>query len=323
MRFIKIILCCCCVFTGHFSNGSHIDASEIKTRLINHTMELINKCFTDNLNPVIISSDLVVDQVVSANVVNENPLIIVDGNFKRKPIEGHHPGYPTYVVLFKSMPKLVSLIFDFMDSTIWSIKSPIFILDISEKFYVTRPDSVLGFLASFDILVSYYLRYEKDQNSTILYTLNPYTQFAPLPWNQVKTSNGNNTTKPTLYSMEYPKAMPEFHGQISAILAQPARRNVETLKDLFDNKYHVFYDPILINDMMNEKLWVNGEDQKYLHPSSDLNLKKCITAAQQTSTIACVTLTKWLLMEALKLKNLYVSKESVFKLYYVFWTKKN
>ncbi|XP_074115276.1 uncharacterized protein LOC141537959 isoform X2 [Cotesia typhae] len=214
MRFIKIILCCCCVFTGHFSNGSHIDASEIKTRLINHTMELINKCFTDNLNPVIISSDLVVDQVVSANVVNENPLIIVDGNFKRKPIEGHHPGYPTYVVLFKSMPKLVSLIFDFMDSTIWSIKSPIFILDISEKFYVTRPDSVLGFLASFDILVSYYLRYEKDQNSTILYTLNPYTQFAPFPWNQVKTSNGNNTTKPTLYSMQYPKDLTKKHQNI-------------------------------------------------------------------------------------------------------------
>ncbi|CAG5084003.1 Protein of unknown function [Cotesia congregata] len=529
MQFIKIILYCCCVFTGHFSNGSRIDASEIKTRLINHTMELINKDFTDNSNPVIVSSDLVDDQFVSGNVDNGNPLIIVNSNFKRKQMVGYHPGYPTYVIRFESMQKLVPLIFGFMGSTIWSIKSPIFILDISEKFYATNPYSVLRFLAHFDILVSYYLRYDKDEDSTVLYTLNPYTQFAPLPWNQVGTSNGNSTTKPTLYSMRYPKdlkkkyriidfdktqyldghkiellaltdlrysteqhkqkivneyikqieeiqdftlyslpdymnvktslhvidkyftikmvksgfdqnlfarqydafnqqsqladtnyklmdfvtqyqerpysiltkktdylmvirevninlnlicitifvlllilliiimnnkfhvsqgimdivsmslgmgimspierlsmkityffgflfifvVMPEFQGQISAILSQPARRNVETLKDLFENKYHVFFDGLLINDMMNEKLWVTDEDQKYLHPSSDRDLEKCAIEAQQNSTIACIDVTEFLLTYALKLKSLHISKESVFKTYYVFWTKKN
>ncbi|CAG5083969.1 Protein of unknown function [Cotesia congregata] len=518
-----------CIYWALFKWKPHYDASEIKTWLINHTMELINKGFTDNLNPVIITSDLVDDQVVSGNFDNANPLIIVNGNFKRKQIEGYHPGYPTYVIRFESMEKLISLIFEFVGSTIWSIKSPIFILDISEKFHVTIPYSALGFLASFDILVSYYLRYDKDQDSTILYTLNPYTQFAPLPWNQVRTSNGNSTTKLTLYSMRYPKdlkknyqnihfdktqyldghkiellalrdlrnstkqhkqkiinkyikhieemqdttlhslsdyanvktslhvidnyfttkmmksgfdknllsrqydalnqesqladtnyklidfvtqfqersfsiltkktdylvvirkvninlnlicitifvlfllllivimnnkfhvsqgimdivsmslgmgimspinrlsmkityffgflfifvVMPEFQGEISAILSQPARRNIETLKDLFDNKYHVFYNPLLMNDMMNEKLWVTEEDQKYLHPSTYRDLDKCVIEAQQNSTIACIGITQILLKDALILKNLHVSKESLFKNYYVFWTKKN
>ncbi|CAD6222025.1 GSCOCG00005291001-RA-CDS [Cotesia congregata] len=529
MRSIEIILCCCCVFTGHFSNGSNIHTSDVKTRLINHTMELIDKGFTNTSNPVIITSDLVDDQIVSRNIDNGNPLIIMNGNFKCEKIKGYYPGYPTYVIKFESIENLMSLIFKFMYTTIWSSKSPIFILDISEKFYVAKPYAILGFLAQFDMLVSYYLRYDNVQDSTIVYTLNPYTQYAPFPWNEVTFANIKSKTKTTLYSLQYPEdvkenyqninfdktqyldgheikilelldlsnstgqynqtkisdymitiaankeiklhslpdymnvttsiytlknyfnidrirlgfdidlhnrrydafnkmgqladtnyklmdfvkqyqeitfsiltkktdyltvireitidlnfifitmfvlllilliiiinnkfhvsqglmdivsmslgmgimspinrlsmkityffgflfifvVMPEFQGQISAVLSQPARRNVETLKDLFDNKYHVFYDAYLINDIINEKLWVSEEDQKYLHLSTRRDLKKCAIEAQHNSTIACIESTNCQFNYVLKLKNLYVSKESVFKKYYVFWTKKN
>ncbi|XP_074095951.1 uncharacterized protein LOC141525377 [Cotesia typhae] len=41
----------------------------------------------------------------------------------------------------------------------------------------------------------------------MVYTLNPYTPYAPRPWNQVKSSNANinNKRKPTLYGLQYPK----------------------------------------------------------------------------------------------------------------------
>ncbi|XP_044587762.1 uncharacterized protein LOC123267275 [Cotesia glomerata] len=205
MQFIEIILCCCCVFTGHFSNGSNIHTSDIKTRLINHTMELIDKGFTNTSNPVIITSNLVNDQVVSRNIDDGNPLIIVNGNFKREQIKEYYPVYPTSVIKFESIENLIPLIFEFIHSTIWSLKSPIFILDISEKFIATKPYSVLKILANFDILVSYYLGYDNVKDSTTVYTLNPYTQYDPFPWNEVGFANMKSKTKTTLYSLQYPK----------------------------------------------------------------------------------------------------------------------
>ncbi|CAG5084078.1 Protein of unknown function [Cotesia congregata] len=481
MRFIGIILCCCCVFTGHFSNGSNIYySSEIKTRLINHTMELINDVFKNNSNPVIITFDLVNDQVVSRNIDNGNPLIVVNGDLKLKQIEGYHPSYPTYVIEFESMHNLASLIFGFMRSTIWSLKSPIFILDISEGPHEGNADIIFRFFRKFDILVSYYLyvnknyqninfdktqyldghkiklleyfgssnlteqrkqemiymnlKHVKDTKDLFLYSLPDYmkvttslhmvdgyfdnkqiksgfdinlfgrdydaysrmyqladtnykltdfvTQYREVHFS-ILTKNTNYLTVireininltfifATIFvlllillmiiinnkfhvsqgimdivsmslgmgimspikrlSMKITYffgflfifvVMPEFQGQISAVLSQPARRNVETLKDLFDNKYHVFYNGLLLNDIMNEKLWVNEEDQKYLHASTHLNLIKCAIEAQQNSTIACIEFIPYQLEHALKFKNLHVSKEIVFKKYFVFWTKK-
>ncbi|CAG5073937.1 Protein of unknown function [Cotesia congregata] len=525
MQLIKVILCCFCVFTGHFSNGNSIHSSKIKSHLINHTMELIDRVFSNNSYPLIISSDLVDDQVASGSIDNGRPLIVIHGDQRRNQIEGYLPSYPTYILRFESLEKLIQLIFEFMGSTIWNIKSPMFILDISEGTHDKNAFMVLSFLGRLDILISYYMCYDDKKDSTMVYTLNPYTQYAPPPWNQVKFANANSSskTKFTLYRLHYPKdlknnyknihfdktqylggheiklmapiiqinepeqykqrhiielmksidkikdvvltslpdymkvtvsfhiseisndskiigygydekllnrrydaknvmnqladtnprltdfvtqydenqysiltkktdyltaltevqinlqfilitllvlfliaviiimsnnfnvgrgimdivsmslnmgiispmgrlsmkiiyffgflfifvVMPEFQGQISAILSQPARRNVETLKDLLDNKYHVFYSPLLERDMINEKLWVTEADQKYLHQLNSLDLKKCAKEAQQ------IDLTIKQLSNVLELQNLYVSKEITFKKYFVFRTKKN
>ncbi|XP_057336695.1 uncharacterized protein LOC130675180 [Microplitis mediator] len=117
--------------------------------------------------------------------------------------------------------------------------------------------------------------------------------------------------------------MPEFQGQISAMLSKPIRRNVESLKDLRDNKYHVYFDGLLLNDMINEKLWVTDEDRKYLHPIRSLDLDKCAYEAQKNSTVACINLRSSQLNFALKLKNLHVSKDVIFKKYFIYWARKN
>ncbi|XP_057335585.1 uncharacterized protein LOC130674307 [Microplitis mediator] len=117
--------------------------------------------------------------------------------------------------------------------------------------------------------------------------------------------------------------MPEFQGQISAMLSKPIRRNVESLKDLRDNKYHVYYHNILVNDMISQKLWVTDEDRKYLYPSTFLDLEKCEYEAQKNSTIACINMKSSQLKSALNLKNLHISKDVVFSKYFVYWTRKN
>ncbi|XP_057335703.1 uncharacterized protein LOC130674404 [Microplitis mediator] len=117
--------------------------------------------------------------------------------------------------------------------------------------------------------------------------------------------------------------MPEFQGQISAMLSKPIRRNVESLKDLRDNKYHVYFDGLLANDMINEKLWVTDDDRKYLHPSKSLDLDKCAYEAQKNSTIACIDRRSIQLNFALTLKNLHISKDVIFRKYFVYWTRKD
>ncbi|XP_044581054.1 uncharacterized protein LOC123262742 [Cotesia glomerata] len=170
-------------------------------------MELIDRGFANNSNPLVISSDLVDDQVASGSIDNGSPLIVINGDQKWKQVGGFLPSYPTYILKFESPQKLEPLIFGFMGSTIWNIKSPIFILEISERTHDIKASRALAFLGSFDILISYYVCYDDKKDSTMVYTLNSYTQYAPSPWNQVKfgNANGNSKTKVTLYSLQYPK----------------------------------------------------------------------------------------------------------------------
>ncbi|CAG5079150.1 Protein of unknown function [Cotesia congregata] len=117
--------------------------------------------------------------------------------------------------------------------------------------------------------------------------------------------------------------VPDFQGHVSAILSKPLGRNVETLKDLFENKFHVYYYDRLEYDIINEQLWVSDEDKKYLHPLPENEMIDCIKAVPQNSTIACIFRTKASVGEASELKHLHVSKKNVFKKLMVYWARKN
>ncbi|XP_057336575.1 uncharacterized protein LOC130675101 [Microplitis mediator] len=540
MECNKIILFYYCLFivTVSCSNKkiytppSEDDPSK---RLISHAREIVEECFTNNLNPIVISADLINDDDKVKNptdIHNTNSsLIIINEDVKPTKIEGHIPAYPTYVLLFESVPKLAALIGELGKSKIWSIKSPFFVLDMTKDPLCINAQIVLGLLWEYNLLSAYYLCYNNDRDSTIIYTLNPFTNYAPSPWDPVDASDAiiNKAEKKwTFYSLKYSKGenicqdiifkktkyldrykiktisfgkflnttsdeaekmvnnymklmtdkksttlytlipyinatylayfsnygitkkiindgyidglvrkkydaydrvaqladtnyqftdvitqytlfeysiltrksnyltaiseitynlqfiilsivflllilvvilinntfrisesimdvvrmlanmgvmspmdrlsmriiyfsgflfifiiMPEFQGQISAILSRPIRRNVESLKDLHDNKYHVYFDGLLENDMINQKLWVTDEDRKYLHPSDLVDLDKCAYRAQENPTIACIDTTLYQLDRALKLKNLYVSKDVIFSKYFAYWTRKD
>ncbi|XP_057340152.1 uncharacterized protein LOC130677413 [Microplitis mediator] len=536
----KIILFYYCLFIVNvtcskieiYASSPEDDSSK---RLISHAKEIVEKCFTNNSNPILISADLIDDddEVKNPSDINHinSSLIIINEDFKPTKIEGHIPAYPAYVLLFESFLKLAAFIGELRKSKIWSIKSPFFILDTTKDLRSMNARIVLGMLWKFNLLSAYYLCYDRD--STIVYTLNPFTNYAPSSWVQLDASDAfidKADEKWTLYNLKYSKVtgknicqniifdktknlgrykiktvstgrfpnvtldkkvnmmenylksitneklatihtlipyinatysvhflergiskemmnygyidelvqkkydthdkltqladanyqfidiiaqytlfeysiltkksnyleaiseitfnlqfiilsivflllilavilvnnafrvsesimdvvkmlanmgvmspmdrlsmriiyfsgflfifiiMPEFQGQISAMLSKPIRRNVESLKDLRDNKYHVYFDGLLENDMINENLWVTDEDRKYLHPSSLLHLEKCPYEAQENSTVACISRTLLQLNSALNLKNLHISKDVIFRKYFVYWTRKD
>ncbi|CAD6227298.1 GSCOCG00006086001-RA-CDS [Cotesia congregata] len=117
--------------------------------------------------------------------------------------------------------------------------------------------------------------------------------------------------------------MPEFQGQVSAILSEPLRRNVESLKDLHDNNYHVYFDAKLVRDIVKEKLWVTDEDMQYLHPSNYSELNKCAVEAEFNSTVACILFRSTQQWYASITTNLHVSRDVIFEKYFVNWVRKD
>lgn len=117
--------------------------------------------------------------------------------------------------------------------------------------------------------------------------------------------------------------MPELQGQITAVLSKPMRRDVDTLQDLYDHKYQVYFDGILHNDMMSQKLWETDEEKEYLHSSNFTVIKDCYKEALKEPIVACIYNTNSLVYRALQNKDLHLSRKIVFRKYLVYWTRKN
>ncbi|CAG5075729.1 Protein of unknown function [Cotesia congregata] len=112
--------------------------------------------------------------------------------------------------------------------------------------------------------------------------------------------------------------------EISALLAGPSRYSIETLQNLYDHRYHVFYDQELHQDILNQNIWVTDDDKKFLHSSDYRELIfQCTKNVRQNSTIACIYRTSLQLAFMKKFPNLYMSKNPVFTNYYAPWTRKN
>ncbi|XP_057335479.1 uncharacterized protein LOC130674227 [Microplitis mediator] len=116
---------------------------------------------------------------------------------------------------------------------------------------------------------------------------------------------------------------PDIQGQISASLSGPSTYNIDTLQNLYDHNYHVYYDPDLHEDIISQNIWVTDDDNKYLHPCGYNCLLKCNNNIEKNSTFACISETTLQLKIAKKSSNVYLSNNPVFTKYYAYWTRKN
>ncbi|XP_044592738.1 uncharacterized protein LOC123270658 [Cotesia glomerata] len=164
-------------------------------RLKHDARELVEMCFTNNSNPVMISEDLLDDNWNPG----ENSLIVINRKFN-KHITGFLPTYPTYVLSFKSIDNLKPVIDNLQRSKFWNTGSPFLMVGTGSRCSNTK--KVLEFMWNRDSLSVYYLC--ENKNSSVIYTLNSYASYAPAPWKLIEKF-GDSDKKLTLFRLGYIK----------------------------------------------------------------------------------------------------------------------
>ncbi|XP_057339952.1 uncharacterized protein LOC130677272 [Microplitis mediator] len=115
---------------------------------------------------------------------------------------------------------------------------------------------------------------------------------------------------------------PLLEGQLFAVLTRPPTYNMESLKDLYDHKYHVYFENVILDDILEEQLWKTVEDMKYLHPLYAYNsADKCLKLAMENNTVACIFQDAKQINSALK-QNFHISKHFTLKHNYFLHTRK-
>ncbi|XP_074106888.1 uncharacterized protein LOC141532441 [Cotesia typhae] len=158
--------------------------------------ELVEMCFVNNSNPMVISEDLLDNNWNPGG----NPLIVIDRKFDKE-ITGFFPTYPTYALAFESIDKLKVDINNLQRSTFWNIKSPFLIVETGSRCHSTK--TILKYMWKLNLLDVYYLCDRK--NLTVVLTLNPYASYAPARWELIDEFGEDDDKKMTLYRLQYTK----------------------------------------------------------------------------------------------------------------------
>ncbi|XP_057328608.1 uncharacterized protein LOC130669632 [Microplitis mediator] len=107
---------------------------------------------------------------------------------------------------------------------------------------------------------------------------------------------------------------PLLEGQIFAILTRPPTYNIESLKDLYNHKYHVYYMSTFRKYILEEQLWKTDEDMKYLHPIHELDpIGNCLKKVIENNKAACMA-QDWQLIDYAVKHNLHMLKRPVVKI---------
>ncbi|CAG5075727.1 Protein of unknown function, partial [Cotesia congregata] len=163
---------------------------------------LLEFCFSDRLNPLIITEDLY-DKIhkILWEIV-EPPIIILDKNFKSKEIQVFNPRYPTYVLSVSESIQNLKTLFDKLKSTTtWSVESFFFIVEVNN--FCDNANEVLKLLWKMDLLSSFYLCQESDSYNLTIYNYNPFTNYVPYPWRSAETTGQKITEKGTLFHQHF------------------------------------------------------------------------------------------------------------------------
>ncbi|XP_057323842.1 uncharacterized protein LOC130666666 [Microplitis mediator] len=116
---------------------------------------------------------------------------------------------------------------------------------------------------------------------------------------------------------------PALEGQIFASLTRPPSQNVESLKDLYDQKYHVYYLQSVHNRVLEEELWKTEEEMKYLHPRlRPFPVKRCLILMMRDPEVACV-IPDFAMLFWTKEFHFHASKRFVFKTNFFYHNRLN
>ncbi|KAH0567375.1 hypothetical protein KQX54_009121 [Cotesia glomerata] len=163
---------------------------------------LLEFCFSDHLNPLVITEDLY-DKIndIPWEIV-EPPTIILDKNFISKKIQVFNSRHASYVLSDSgSIHKLRTLFDNLKSTTTWSVESYFFIVDA--KNFCENAHEVLKLLWKMDLLSSFYLCRKSDSGDLIIYNYNPFTNYTLYPWRNAETTSQEIAEKGTLFYQHF------------------------------------------------------------------------------------------------------------------------
>ncbi|KAG8038233.1 hypothetical protein G9C98_006560 [Cotesia typhae] len=114
---------------------------------------------------------------------------------------------------------------------------------------------------------------------------------------------------------------PAIQGKISSYLSTPDQRNIESLKDVYDQKYNLYFSSFYLPYILDMNLWVDLSDRNFLHPTYSAAWG-CSQFVLNDSSAACLAYSELQVADALKYK-LHVTTTFDLKFYLTFWVRKN
>ncbi|XP_057335796.1 uncharacterized protein LOC130674471 [Microplitis mediator] len=186
----------------------------------NHTRKLLELCFSDRMNPVIITKDLVkVFHGITDNKEGNISVIAIDKNLNWMNYwyDSKFIVYPSYATVILSGDSIKSKcfvlspnVFQCLSNKISNIKEhfkSINYWSITTTFLVSGnhcddASKALGWLWGKEITTSYFLCPNEFNNNTMIYTMNPFGDRAPKPWEKVETQD-QPCDVCTLYRMSF------------------------------------------------------------------------------------------------------------------------
>ncbi|XP_057336276.1 uncharacterized protein LOC130674862 [Microplitis mediator] len=114
---------------------------------------------------------------------------------------------------------------------------------------------------------------------------------------------------------------PVLQGQVTSLLSRPGHRNVQSLRDLHDHNYHVYFTLVGIRyELRDSQLWDNDSSANYWHSLFlDADQDACLTNVRNDSSAACIL--DYTRLEKID-ENLHYSREFSIK-YHVFQTDRH
>ncbi|KAH0557720.1 hypothetical protein KQX54_010785 [Cotesia glomerata] len=144
--------------------------------------QLLEMCFLDELKPVIVTVDLidVVYEITRDKTANLS-IIVIDDHFSSKVIKEYYPRHPSFVLSGDSLEALMKNIHEIKTAKIWNVKSLFVIVGTQCQ----NSAAVLKLLWEIEALSSFYICQDEFNNQTLIFTFNPFSNYAPKPWERV------------------------------------------------------------------------------------------------------------------------------------------
>ncbi|KAK0073439.1 hypothetical protein PV326_013422 [Microctonus aethiopoides] len=159
-------------------------------------MDMLKSCYME-FKTIIIHSDS--DQTIINNVgkLESSTLMLISNSSKNNIGVAQYLHMPLFIMTPKSRMAFHDILMSFKSSPLWNIMAPFLILDKSNRECMNARN-ILKTAWEMNVVKSFFLCVN-SKNVSMIYTYNPYTNRAPQPWKNVKTTR-KRTDGWTMYS---------------------------------------------------------------------------------------------------------------------------